>query len=112
MEIILHKIGKVLDETYQRNSQFIGAGVRQRMASCLSELAKSFGTEDPDGIRIKLQLSREELAAFLGVANETAIRFISEFKRMGILDERDHFLIIKQKTKLEAMYKGGKYEDL
>lgn len=73
------------------------------MARCLCELAKSFGTEETEGIKIRLQLSREELASFLGVANETAIRFISEFKKLGILEEKDHFLIVKQKSKLEAI---------
>lgn len=104
MDLVLRKIGKIVDDAYHRHTDLIRFGVRQRMARCLCDLAATFGTKCPDGIKIGLRLNREELASVVGVASETAIRFISEFKRQGLIDEKDHCLVIKDQETLEKIY--------
>jgi CRP-like cAMP-binding protein len=56
-----------------------------------------------DKIRIKVQLTREEIASMIGTANETAIRFISEFKDLGLVEEVDRHFHILEKDKIDKL---------
>lgn len=55
--------------------------VKQRLAGTLLYLHDTFGTEQ-DGT-LKLKLSREELAGFIGTATESCIRLLSELQKEG-----------------------------
>jgi hypothetical protein len=51
-------------------------------------MAKNHSEKSQEGLKINLQLSREVIASIIGTANETAIRFISEFKELGLDEEQ------------------------
>ncbi len=94
MNHILHKITKSQEDAYHRNDNLINSRGRERMAKCLLELGECFGEQNENKLRIKLRLNREDLASVIGVAPETAIRLISEFKRNQLLTEDDRQIII------------------
>ena len=100
---LFQKLGILLDHILERQSRYARFGVKRKMASCLNELAENFGESSTEGIRIKLQISREEFASLLGVAPETAIRFISEFKREGLITEKNRHLIIKDPQTIKQL---------
>ena len=52
-----------------------------------------------------VQLSREEIASMIGTANETAIRFISEFKEIGLIEEIDRSFKILEMDKMIKLAK-------
>lgn len=56
-----------------------------RMAVLLSNLAVGFGVEDERGIAINMPLSREDMAAYLGLTRETVSRRLSALQSEGIL---------------------------
>lgn len=56
-----------------------------RMAVLLSNLAVGFGVEDQRGIAINMPLSREDMAAYLGLTRETVSRRLSALQSEGIL---------------------------
>jgi CRP-like cAMP-binding protein len=112
-ESLLSRVSKAQEEAYHRNDHLINFKVRERMARGLLELGKLFGEEKKQGIQIKLRLSREELASFIGIAPETAIRFLSEFKRKKYITEIDRQIIIIDQVALEKevnknLINGGK----
>ena len=78
--------------------------VRQRMARCLLDLSKIFGEITNKGLKIKLPLSREELASIVGIAPETAIRLVSDFKNNKLIKEENHEIIIIDDEALESEY--------
>ena len=98
-QIFTHMI-KAQDEAYHRHDHLINCKVRERTAKCLLELAECFGEKINRDLRIKLRLNREELASVIGVAPETAIRFLSEFRKRGIISEKDRQIVI---TDIEAL---------
>ncbi len=53
----------------------------ERLADVLLDLGKRFGSRDPEGIKLGIRLTREELAELAGVAPETVIRLLGRFKR-------------------------------
>lgn len=91
----LLRISRELDDALSRNSTLIKKNVRERMAEYFIMMEKFYGEIHEGEIRIHLHLSREEIASMIGTANETAIRFISDFKEQGLISEIDKTFYIK-----------------
>jgi CRP/FNR family transcriptional regulator len=64
------------------------------MAELLLMLKETYGKAGKKGVRIGLQLSREELAEMIGITQETAIRLLSEFKKDGMIDVQEREITI------------------
>lgn len=64
---------------YQKN-------VRERLADLLILLKGSFGKKVNGNWQIDIRMSRDEMASMIGVANETLIRTLSEFRNNGLID--------------------------
>ena len=80
--------------------------VRERTAEALILLYDTYGTL-PDGKTLDVQLSRDEIANMIGTAMETAVRFLNEFKRDGIIDlsgKRIRILNREELAKVANMY--------
>jgi CRP/FNR family transcriptional regulator, anaerobic regulatory protein len=63
-------------------------GVRSleaRIGTVLLELASRYGTPDPEGILVRLPLSREGLANYIGVARETISRKLGQLEDDGVI---------------------------
>lgn len=103
---ILGHIGEELRDSQTKCRDLIKKNVRERLASYFQYMAGNH-SENCDGtIRINVQLSREEIASMIGTANETAIRFISEFKELGLIKEEDKFFHILKPDELSTISLG------
>ncbi|MBK7303343.1 MAG: winged helix-turn-helix domain-containing protein [Saprospiraceae bacterium] len=71
--------------------------VREKIAYHLIILEKSFNHQ-------MIQLSREDLAAFCGMAKETLIRTLSEFKEEKLIEIDAKGISIKNNKKLECIF--------
>lgn len=91
---VLAKIEGELGDAHWKNVFLVKKNVRERTAFYFQHMGKLYGEAISEGIKINLQLSREDMAAYIGTAHETAIRFISEFKAMGIIKEEKKFFYI------------------
>ena len=100
---IMKKIGQELTFAQGRCVDLIKKNVRERLACYFHYMAKNHSEQNDKGTRIKLQLSREEIASIIGTANETAIRFISEFKEMGLIQEEDRFFHILDHDRIASI---------
>lgn len=78
--------------------------VKQRMAEAFLYLKNNFG-EDDKGF-LNLSLSREDMANVVGTATESAIRFISEFKKEGLLRSSGKRIAISNEKKLRDLAAG------
>jgi CRP-like cAMP-binding protein len=100
---IMKKIGKEINLYQTRCVDLIKKNVRERLACYFHYMAEHHSMRDASGIKILLQLSREEIASMIGTANETAIRFISEFKELGLIREEDRYFHILNPEKLASI---------
>lgn len=73
--------------------------VRERTAEALILLHDTYGTLS-DEKTLDVQLSRDEIANMIGTAMETAVRFLNEFKRDGIIDLSGKKIKILKKDEL------------
>ena len=57
--------------------------VRERLAELLLTFRVKYGEKDKAGVKLKISLTREELAEIIGTSQESVIRLITEFKHDG-----------------------------
>jgi hypothetical protein len=63
-------------------------------------LEKTFGIKEDDRTRLDIKLTREEIASMVGTASETVIRFITEFKDEGLIEQEGKTIYIINQEKL------------
>ena len=78
--------------------------VRQRVAEAIIYLQDNFGVDDKGFL--KLILSREEIANIVGTATESAIRIISEFKKLGLIKTSGKKIGVADSKKLNEIISG------
>ena len=80
IEVIKH-LGNRLNEAQEKAKVLALDRADQRLASLLVELATKNGVKDPQGIKLPMRLTRQDMANMEGTTTETAIRIMSRFTR-------------------------------
>ena len=81
MELIAHYfVG--LQERYH---QLVTQRVEQRIARTILQLGRQFGKKTPDGIRIDIPLTRQDLAEMTGTNLYNVSRFLSKWEQDGVV---------------------------
>lgn len=101
--LMMKKMKEELNTTQNRCLDLIRKNVRERLAGYFYYMSQHHADENEKGVRIRIQLSREEIASLIGTANETAIRFISEFKELGLIYEEDRIFHILDMDRLKQL---------
>jgi CRP-like cAMP-binding protein len=74
-----------------------------RLAKQLLLLAKSYGIEQGEEIRIGLQLAQEDLAQLLGASRQRVNQELKELERDGVLRVEPTRLVVLSREKLMAV---------
>jgi CRP-like cAMP-binding protein len=92
---IISQLGRDLGAAENRISSFYQKNVRERLAELLLLLKESHGEKLLDKrIRLNIKLTREEMASIIGTASETLIRFMSELKQEGLIEQEGKTIFI------------------
>jgi CRP-like cAMP-binding protein len=97
---LIHKLSTDLNIADNKFTSLHQKNVRERLAELIVALRKSHGVLEGDLIKIDLKLSREEKANIVGTASETLIRYMTEFKDAGIIEEKGKYIYIIDEKKL------------
>ncbi len=98
---VIEKLSTDMGAAENKLSSLHQKNVRERLAELLLLLKESHGEKQEDGrIFINLKLTREEMATMIGTANETLIRFISEFKDAGLIEQEGKKIFIANEEEL------------
>ncbi|WP_432402719.1 Crp/Fnr family transcriptional regulator [Wukongibacter sp. M2B1] len=81
LEVVGDRLSKL--ETLAQNLATNDAEVR--IANLILELKERYGKNAPDGIEIKLPITREDMSYYAGVARETISRKLKKFEEEGII---------------------------
>ena len=83
---------KIIEELEERITRMENAlksvGVRSldgRISALLMDFAGKYGTNAPEGVLIRLPLSREGIANYLGIARETVSRKLGQLESEGVI---------------------------
>jgi CRP-like cAMP-binding protein len=97
---IINKLSRDMGKAENKLSSLHQKSVRERLAELLLSLKVSHGEKDSGRWKINLKLTREEMATMIGTANETLIRFMTEFKEAGIIEQEGKVIYIKNEALL------------
>lgn len=80
----------------QRNTRVASPAdrVEVRLSRALLWLAESLGEKEGQRVSFELQLTRQELAEWIGTSTETVIRLCSDWKRRSLIAWDRHFLTL------------------
>lgn len=77
--------------------------VKARLATFLLDAALNFGKKEGNLIHLDIKLSREEMGSIIGVATETLIRLMTEFKDEGMISQNGKLISILDMNALENL---------
>lgn len=81
----LETLAKKLGQSQANELNLAHKNIDQRFADLLVTLSKKYGIKDGESTLIDLSLTRQEIADLMGSTQESAIRIISFFKKLGII---------------------------
>lgn len=84
---IIQKLSREMGSAESKSASMFQKNVRERLAELFLTLSKSYGIEENNRIKLDIKLTREEIASMIGTASETVIRFITEFKDEGLIEQ-------------------------
>jgi len=80
----------------------LSASVQERLARLLLNWSSS-PQETNDGVRLKLPLTHEEIAEFIGTTRETVTRTLSDFKHRRLITLQGSTLMIPSRAALQSL---------
>ncbi len=83
---ILHVVARRLRYADAQRAQYATLDVAGRLAQRLLELSDRFGVEQKGGIEIRLPLSQEELASWVGASREAVSKAFQLLRTLGIVE--------------------------
>lgn len=78
-----------------------------RLARALTDLAYRSGAGAPDGTRIPVDLSQEELASWIGTSRATVARMLNQMRRDGVIHTGYRNIVITDLGLLAEIARGG-----
>jgi len=82
---LLRALAQRLRRTNEAMADLVFSDVPGRVAKALLDLAEKFGDSESDGVRVRHDLTQEELAQLVGASRETVNKALSEFANRGWL---------------------------
>lgn len=79
----------------------------ERLAELLLRLSQTYGEATPEGIRLKIKLSQEELAEMMGTSRRNLSRLLTKLKCLGAIETQRRTLIIRDRAALEKRLSPG-----
>jgi CRP/FNR family transcriptional regulator len=102
MEVIKY-LGNRLNEAQEKAKILALDRADQRLAALLADLAARNGIKDPQGIRLPMRLTRQDMANMVGATTETVIRIMGRFKRDRLVSGTANRLVILDPERLKAL---------
>ncbi|HEX2534542.1 MAG TPA: response regulator [Chitinophagaceae bacterium] len=96
----IHIMTQNVQEKEERLLNLAYSSLRKRVARALVDISSKFNITDTSR---PIEISREEIAQYIGTATESLIRTISDFKAEGLIDVKSGKIIPVNLEKLKAL---------
>jgi CRP/FNR family transcriptional regulator, cyclic AMP receptor protein len=91
---------RVLARRLRRTNDSIFTDVPGRVAKALLQMADRFGTRESDGLRVKHDLTQEELAQLVGASRETVNKALADFVHRGWIQLQGKSVVVLDEERL------------
>lgn len=102
LEVIKY-LGSRLHEAQEKTKLLALDRADQRLAALLIDMAARSGIKEPQGIRLSVRLTRQDMANMVGTTTETVIRIMSRFKRAHLVAGTANRLMIRNMDRLKTL---------
>ena len=100
---ILTRMGREIRSAEKRLQSFCQKNVRERMAEALLTLMELCGVEREGKWTLNIQLTREEMSAWIGTAKETVVRCLSDMKDEKVIEIDGAYIVLLNVEALRAI---------
>lgn len=100
---IIELLGREVAFSHALTGSLIRQSAEQRVAAFLLNLAVRFDARGMRGAEFTLNLSRADMASYLGLAGETVSRLLTKFRKVGALTLRRKRVRLKDRELLERL---------
>lgn len=97
---IIQKLSLEMGAAETKNASMSQKNVRERLAELFITLSNTYGVVEKNRIKLDIKLTREEIGSMIGTASETVIRFITEFKDEGLIEQEGKVIYVIDKERL------------
>jgi CRP-like cAMP-binding protein len=97
---LLRALAQRLRRTNEAMADLVFSDVPGRVAKALLDLAERFGDDEGDGVRVKHDLTQEELAQLVGASRETVNKALSEFANRNWLRLEGRTVLLLDRERL------------
>ncbi|MDZ4668044.1 MAG: Crp/Fnr family transcriptional regulator [bacterium] len=103
---LMAKFASDLSEAEEKSIFFVQKSSKERLAEAILMLESTFGVNKDQ--YIQLNLTRQELGAYTGLATETIIRALKNWEDLAILQLNKKKIRVLDREKLKAISNGNK----
>jgi len=98
---LAQKLSEELYEAYRGVRDMALKRSYERLVELLLRFCQTHGEATPDGIRLRMDLSQEELAEMIGASRRSLTRALTRLKHLGVIECRRRSIIVCDKVALE-----------
>ncbi len=98
LKVLSHEFGVLVNSL----TVFAQRSVRERLALCLILLRDKY-KEEESTLPVELDLSRDDLAKFVGTARETLVRLLHDFKEERLIETRGRKIILHKPLEISKI---------
>ena len=99
-ERLLRVLARRLRRTNDSVADLIFTDVPGRVAKALLQMADRFGSREHDGLRVKHDLTQEELAQLVGASRETVNKALADFVHRGWIQLQGKSVVVLDEDRL------------
>lgn len=111
-DLSLRLAQKLSNELYEAYQEVLDVRLKrsyERLVELVLKLCQTHGEPTQDGIRLKINLSQEELAETIGMTRRTLTRVLTKLKSLGIIKCENRLIIIRDRVALENSLLSEKF---
>src|SRR5436305_11811768 len=97
---LLQALAMRLRRTNEAMADLVFSDVPGRVAKALLDLADKFGTAEPGGVRVRHDLTQEELAQLVGASRETVNKALADFVHRGWIQLQGKSVVVLDEDRL------------
>jgi len=102
-QAIISLLGKEIAFEHSLSAALIRQSGEQRIAAFIVSLSDRLAARGMGGLEFKMNMSRADIASYLGLAKETVSRILAKFQKEGILSTRGKNLALKDTVRLKQL---------
>lgn len=94
---IITSLGARLYETWERVAELNAGNIREKVLTLLLRLAGEHGEPCPGGTVIKLRLTQQDIAAFIGASRVMVAQVLTDLTAAGHISKQQKYYVLKDR---------------